>query len=101
MTAGWLRASLREVDADRSRTGAPVLPCRRAEAVVPGEVTSYRVPLVPNARRFRPGHRIRVVLASDDQDTDVPAMMGFRHASVGTSSLNTVLSSSRLVLPVG
>ena len=26
-------------------------------------------------------------------------MMGFRHASVGTSSLNTVLSSSRLVLP--
>jgi len=101
VTAGWLRASLREVDPDRSRTGAPVLPCRHAEAVVPGEVTSYRVPLVPNARQFRSGHRIRVVLASDDQDSQVPAMMGFRHACVGTSSLNTVLSSSRLVLPVG
>ena len=58
VTAGWLRASLREVDAERSRPGAPVLPCRRVEAVVPGEVTSYRVPLVPNARRFRrrPSH---------------------------------------------
>jgi uncharacterized protein len=101
VTSGWLRASLRAVDSERSRIGAPVLPCRRVEAVVPGEVTSYRVPLVPNARRFAAGHRIRVVLASDDQDTDVPAIMGFRHASVGTSSLNTVLSSSRLVLPVG
>ena len=101
VTSGWLRASLRDVDSERSQTGAPVLPCRRVEAVVPGEVTSYRVPLVPNARRFAAGHRIRVVLASDDQDTDVPAIMGFRHASVGTSSLNTVLSSSRLVLPVG
>jgi hypothetical protein len=30
----------------------------------------------------------------------VPAMMGFRHATVGTSSLNTVISSSRLLLPV-
>ena len=100
VTAGWLRASLREVDADGSRTGSPVLPCRRADAVVPGEVTSYRVPLVVNARRFSAGHRIRVVLASDDQDDAVPAIMGFRHASVGTSSRNTVHSSSRLVLPV-
>ena len=28
-----------------------------------------------------------------------PAMMSFRHASVGTSSLNRIASSSRLVLP--
>jgi hypothetical protein len=27
-------------------------------------------------------------------------MMGFRHATVGTSTLNTVLSTSRLLLPV-
>jgi len=100
VTAGWLRASLRAVDADGSTTGSPVLPCRRAEAVVPGEVTVYRVPLVVNARRFPAGHRIRIVLASDDQDDAVPAIMGFRHASVGTSSCNTVHSSSRLVLPV-
>jgi predicted acyl esterase len=55
--------------------------------------------LVPNARRFKAGHRIRLVLASDDQDPSVPAIMNFRHASVGTSSLNTVRSSSRLLLP--
>jgi uncharacterized protein len=39
-----------------------------------------------------------LVLASDDQDPSLPAMMSFRHASVGTSSLNAIQSSSRLVL---
>jgi len=100
VTAGWLRASLREVDPERSRPGAPELTCRRAEAVVPGLMTTYRIPLVANARRFAAGHRLRLVITSDDQDPDTPAIMGFRHAPVGTSSLNTVHSSSRLLLPV-
>lgn len=100
LTAGWLRASLREVDENASVPGSPVLPCRRAVAVPIGEDVEYRIPLVANARRFAAGDRIRLVLAGDDQDPESPAIMGFRHASVGTSSLNTVRSSSRLVLPV-
>ncbi|OBH89475.1 hypothetical protein A5680_21265 [Mycobacterium sp. E2989] len=56
--------------------------------------------MVPNARRFKAGHRIRVTLTSDDQDPSMPAIMKLRHASVGTSSLNTVRSASRLLLPV-
>ncbi len=100
ITAGWLRASLRRVDPGRSSVGAPELPCRVAEAVVPGALTTYRIPLVTNARRFAAGHRIRLVITSDDQNPSTPAIMGFRHATVGTSSLNTIHSSSRLVLPV-
>ncbi len=100
VTAGWLRASMREVDALASRPGAPVLPCRTAQAVPIGKDVVYRIPLVPNARRFQAGHRIQVMLTSDDQDPSMPAIMNFRHASVGTSSLNTVRSSSRLLLPV-
>ena len=100
VTAGYLRASLRVVDDQQSVPGAPVLGCRASDAVVPGELTIFRVPLVANARRFDVGHRLRVVVASDDQDTSVPAMMGFRHASVGTSSLNTIHSASRLLVPV-
>ena len=99
VTAGWLRASLREVDAAASR---PAPPCSlpHLSAVPIGEDPSYRIPLVPNARRFRAGHRVRLVLTSDDHDPNMPAFLNFRHASVGTSSLNTVRSSSRLVLPV-
>jgi predicted acyl esterase len=100
VTAGWLRASLRRVDPDRSSVGAPELPCRDAEVVVPGVLTSYRIPLVTNARRFAPGHRIKLVLTSDDQDPSTPAIMGFRHATVGTSTVNTIHSSSMLLLSV-
>jgi uncharacterized protein len=100
VTAGWLRASLREVDEAASVDGAPVVPCRNAQAVPIGEDVEYRIPLVPNARRFNVGHRVRLTLTSDDQDPATPAIMNFRHASVGTSSLNTIRSSSRLLLPV-
>jgi len=100
VTAGWLRASMRDVDEAASSPGAPSLPCRVAVAVPVGEDVEYRIPLVPNARRFAKGHRVQLVLASDDQDPNTPAIMGFRHASVGTSSLNTIRSSSRLLLPI-
>ncbi|MET0897412.1 MAG: CocE/NonD family hydrolase [Mycobacterium sp.] len=100
VTAGWLRASLRTVDDAASRDGAPALPCTEAVAVPVSEDVTYRIPLVANARRFAPGHRIALVLTGDDQDPATPAIMGFRHASVGTSSLNTVRSSSRLLLPI-
>ena len=100
VTAGWVRASLRTVDDAASTDGSPVLPCDEAVAVPVGELVSYRIPLVPNARRFGAGHRIRLVLTSDDQDPEYPAIMNFRHASVGTSTVNTVTSASRLLLPV-
>jgi hypothetical protein len=45
-------------------------------------------------------HRIRLYLTSDDQGEDKPAPMNFGHASIGTSSLNTILCSSRLLLPI-
>jgi len=100
VTAGYLRAGLRAVDEAASSTGAPMLPCDRYEAVPMGAIVHYRLPLVPNARLFAKGHRIRLVLTSDDQGKDKPAPLVFRHASIGTSSVNTVYSSSRLLLPV-
>ncbi len=99
VTAGWLRASLRRVDPTADADGRLELPCREAELVVPGSITTYRIPLVTNARRFAVGHRVRLVVTSDDQDDSTPAIMSFRHAPVGASR-NTIHSSSRLVLAV-
>ena len=80
----------------------PCFPCRTAVAVPIGEVVPLPRPAGveratvrrrtpdparPDERRRRP------------RRDGVPAIMNFRHASVGTSSLNTVLSSSRLLLP--
>ena len=54
ITAGYLRAGLREVDEATSKSGAPVLPCRTFEPVPIGEKVSYRIhsvgePIVPFA----------------------------------------------------
>jgi uncharacterized protein len=100
VSAGYLRAGLRAVDESASKPGAPLLPCTAFEPVPIGEKLRYRIPIVPNARRFHAGHKIRVLLTTDDQDEHIPAPLEFRHASIGTSSFNTVFSSSRLLLPV-
>jgi uncharacterized protein len=100
VTAGYIRTGLRKFDEAASRPDAPVLPYRTFEAVPIGKTIRYRIPLVANARRFKAGHRIQLHLASDDQDPKMPALMTFRRASVGMSCLNTVNSTSRLLLPV-
>jgi hypothetical protein len=41
-----------------------------------------------------------VTLLADVHRPVEPGLLEFRHATVGTSSLNTVFSSSRLLLPV-
>ena len=78
----------------------PVLPCTSPETVPINEEVSYRIPIIGTGYRIAAGHRLRLALTSDDQDPGYPAMMTFRHASVGTSSLNRIASSSRLLLPI-
>jgi uncharacterized protein len=100
ISGGWLRAMLRDVNEAESVPGAPVVECRQPLAVPVGECVTYRIPIVPNARRILPGHKIRLTLASSDQGDDAPTILGFTHAPLGGASLNTVHSSSRLLLPV-
>ena len=57
-------------------------------------------PIVPNARRIAAGCRLRLVLTSSDQAKHTPTVLGFRHTPTGDASVNTVHSSSRLLLPV-
>jgi uncharacterized protein len=99
ITAGWLRASFCTVDEDGSEPGAPSLPCKQTIAVAPGQQRSYRIPLVDNARHLPAGHRLRLVLASDDEKR-YPTVLGFTHVSVREASLITVSSTSRLLVPV-
>lgn len=92
--------TLREVDDAASHPGAPVIPSRDPRLVPIGEPVEYRIPLVPNARRFAAGHRIQLMLTSDDQQKDVPVFLDYRHVPVGNNSRNTIGSDSRLLLPI-
>jgi hypothetical protein len=55
---------------------------------------------VPNARRFAAGHRIQLMITSDDQSEDIPVFLGYRHSPAGTTARNTVHATSRLMVPV-
>ena len=57
VTTGYLKASHRELDEERSEVGSPVHPHTRAVPVEPGVVEEYVVRLYPFAATFLPGHR--------------------------------------------
>jgi putative CocE/NonD family hydrolase len=100
VTAGWLRASMSHVNEEDSAPGAPVLDCREPIAIAVGKRNTYRIPVVPNARRIAAGHRLRIVLASADEQGKTPTILGLTHTTVREASVNTIHSSSRLLLPV-
>jgi putative CocE/NonD family hydrolase len=97
LTAGWLRASLRAVDRERSRPGDPVHACDRPEAVTPRALTRYEIAIVGTAQRVLPGQRLRITLASSDVGT---AMLGFEHTGLGLAAIHRVHGSSVLRVPV-
>jgi len=100
ITAGWLRAAFSGIDETRSVSGAPVPDCRLPVAVPVGKTVTYRIPVVPNARRIAAGHRLRLVIASSDEADRAPTVLGFTHVAVREASLNTIYSKSRLWLPL-
>ena len=61
ITAGYLCAGLRKVNEEQGKEGVPVLPCNAFEAVPIGQKVKYRITLVPNARRFKAGHKMRLI----------------------------------------
>lgn len=100
VTAGWLRAAFSGVDPERSVPGAPVPDCRTPRPVPVGEKVTYRIPIVPNARRIAAGHSLRLVIASADETDKTPTVLGFTHVVVRDASRNTIHSGSRLWLPL-
>ena len=66
LTRGFLKASHRELDAERSRPWEPYHPHTQAERVPEGEVVEYAIALSPTANLFRAGHRLRLRITSLD-----------------------------------
>jgi uncharacterized protein len=73
LTRGWLKASHRALDSERSLPWKPWHPLTREaqKPVVPGEITEYAIEILPTANLFRRGHRICVEIASHDLPTGV------------------------------
>jgi hypothetical protein len=64
LTCGWLKASHREIDEDKSTPYRPWHPHTREEKLDPGRVYEFRIEIWPTSNAFKPGHRIRLEVAS-------------------------------------
>jgi uncharacterized protein len=102
LTEGFLRASHRAVDRDRSQivAGEVVVPFHphtreSLQPPVPGETHEYVVEVWPTAKSLQPGHRLRVDLYS----ADLPNHLNLLRPAVNTVSLDAS-QPSYLLLPV-
>jgi predicted acyl esterase len=101
--SGWLRTSVRKLDAKRSTLLEPVLSLRKRDAArLPrGKFAPITVPLYYQGHVYRAGSRVRVSLAAPRGDQPVWA---FRELQPGRDTQVTVARGaarpSRLVLPV-
>jgi uncharacterized protein len=68
MALGWLRASHREVDPERSLPYRPWHPHTREVPLTPGEPTLLEVEIWPTSIALGPGERLRLELVSGDAD---------------------------------
>src|SRR5258705_9601720 len=71
LTRGWLKASYRALDENRSKPWEPFhrLTQDSVAPVKPGEVAEYRKQILATPNQFKAGHRISL----DDTSMDVPA----------------------------
>ena len=109
LTRGWLKASHKEVDKERSKPWQPWHPHTRAIPVIPGKVNEYAIEIRPIANLFRKGHRIKLEIWGCDYPLDPEDLtwLGFPSSShlphdkeVSYRIYHSPECPSRLVLPV-
>lgn len=77
---GWLRASHRALDPERSTAWQPVHPHDREEPVPEGEAVALEIELWPSATLFRAGESLRLIVQGSDIYTDaLPNLPFARH----------------------
>jgi predicted acyl esterase len=110
LTRGWLKASHRKLDMERSEPWKPfhLLTREAAEPVVPGDVNEYSIEILSTANTFRTGHRICLEITSMDRGTGVAGATNVEYVPYHVCSSRTTAHHvyhdtthpSHLLLPV-
>ena len=93
LSRGWLKASNRALDPERSTPWKPFHRLTRAaaEPVVPGEIVEYQVEILATANLFQRGHRICIEVMSIDVPTGVAGATNAEYVPYHLTSAQTVL----------
>lgn len=110
LTRGWLKASHRELDKDKSQPWQPYHPHTRSIPVVPGEINEYAIDIRPIGTLFKAGHKIKLEiwgcdypLPEDGKDLTLNYPM-FSHLPNPKETVHTIYHTpqypSYILLPV-
>jgi uncharacterized protein len=102
ITKGWLRASHRALDPDKS---TDMEPCHRhtdPQPIEPGRIYRFEISIEPMAHRFKKGNRVRLEIVNGDSViTDVLWTHYYVPSKIGTDTIyHSVEHPSALTLPV-
>ena len=110
LTRGWLKASYRVLDDERSTPTEPFHKLTRAsiEPVTPREIVEYKIGILATANQFKAGHRICLEITAMDAPTGTGAMTNVEYIPYHVCRSETVTHSifhdaerpSHLLLPV-
>lgn len=102
---GFLKASHRAIDPDKSKPYAPYHTHASEDLVVPGEIYEYNISLGNLVYVFKPGHRIKLVIDSRESPRDPEMQIHFHpHLCSSKPTLHKIYRNktypSRLILPI-
>ena len=102
VSKGWLRASHREKDEERSTKWRPFYTHRDPQPITPGEIYKLDIEVMPCAYVFKAGHRIRLEIVNGDSPiTDAIFGHQYIYYKVGTDTIHhDAKHPSRLLLPI-
>ena len=102
VTRGWLRASHRALDPQRSTEMEPYHTHANPQPLVPGEIYRFDISLEPMAYAFKQDHRIRLEIVNGDSPvTEVLWTHYYRPDKIGRDTIyHSAQHPSALLLPV-
>jgi putative CocE/NonD family hydrolase len=102
VSKGWLKASHREKDPQRSTPTRPFYTHTNPQPIKPGEIYQFDIEVLPISYVFKEGHRIRLELANGDSPaTDGVFSHPYHPTLMGTDTIHhDGAHASCLMLPV-
>jgi predicted acyl esterase len=102
VSKGWLKASHREKDEQRSKPERPFYTHTNPQPLTPGEIYQFDIEVLPIAYVFKKGHRLRLELAnSDSPATDGVFSHPYHPTQMGTDTIHHDAGhASCILLPV-
>jgi len=102
VSKGWLKASHREKDEERSTELRPFYTHANPQPLTPGEIYEFDVEVLPVSFVFRKGHRIRLEIANGDSPlTDAVFTHPYHPTQIGSDTIHhNAVHASRILLPV-